>query len=278
MKKWICHVVGLAILISLLSSCSASKSLKKSHSIAGMSEREYLENVVACSGKRDALTGKMAMSIHLAGKQVTKVNGTLRIKKGKVIQLSITPLLGIEVARAEFTPEGVLIIDRLNKRYVEASFGEIKSFSNAGLDFLSLQALFLNELFLPGKAGLSTFDTSAFDMELEVDRVVLNVKKRKLFNYQFYTGFPDAFLKETCIGLVGTPYLLRWKYDDFRKLGLTYFPSDMLVTFEGGEKAVQATLNFSRMSMDADWETHTEVSKKYKRVELEDILKLLVKE
>lgn len=278
MKTWICHAFGLVILISILSSCSASKSLKKSHSIDGMSEMEYLENVMARSGKRDALTGKMTMSIHLGGKQVAKVNGTLRIKKGEVIQLSVAPLLGIEVARAEIAPGGVLIIDRLNKRYVEASFGELKSFSNADLDFLSLQALFLNELFLPGRVGLSTVNTSAFDMELEADRVVLNVKKKKRFSYQFYTSLTDASLKETCIGLIGTPYLLRWKYDDFRKLGQMRFPSDMLVTFEGGEKVVQATLNFSRLSMDADWKTHTEVSEKYKKVELGDILKLLVKE
>lgn len=270
-------ILWTVALVLMLASCSSTKSLKNAHSIEGMTETEYVENVIANAGGREALTAKMSLSVDLEGKGATKVNGTLRIKKGEVIQMSIAPLLGIEVARAEISPDGVLVIDRMNKRYVRVSFIELKALANADLDFHTLQALFLNELFLPGKGDLTARDVSSFRVEEESDGVALDVKKAKRFTYQFLTQAPEALLKESCIGLAGTPYLLRWKYDAFRALGQKQFPADMCVSFEGGKRPVKASFALSRLSVNSNWETHTKVSNKYEKVELEDILKLLLK-
>lgn len=90
------------------------------------------------------------------------------MKRDEVIQLSLTaPFIGIEVARAEISPDGILVMDRLNKRYVQVSFAELKGLAKADLDFHSLQALFLNEIFLPGKTTLSARDISAFTVHPE---------------------------------------------------------------------------------------------------------------
>ena len=264
-------------MVVLMASCSSTKSLKTAHSIEGMTESEFVENVIVNAGGWDALTAKMTLAVDLEGKGATKVNGSLRIKKGEVIQLSIAPFLGIEVARAEISPEGILVIDRMNKRYVEVSFAEVKALAHADLDFHTLQALFLNELFLPGKDDLTPRDVSAFRVEPEAQGVVLDVKKAKRFSYQFLTQAPEALLKESRIGLEGTPYLLSWKYDNFRSLEQKRFPSEMQLAFEGGKKPVKAAFSLSRLSTDSDWETRTEVSSRYEKVELWDILKQLIK-
>lgn len=266
-----------AFLLVLMASCSSTKTIKKSHSIEGVTETEYLETVIDNAGGWDVLTAKMTLAIDLEGKGATKVNGTLRIKKGEVVQMSIAPFLGIEVARAEISPDGVLVIDRVNKRYVQVSFAEVKALANADLDFHTLQALFLNELFLPGKGNLTSRDASAFRVEPVADGVELEVKRSKRFSYCFLTDAPDALLKESNIGLKGTSYLLKWAYGDFRSLEQRKFPADMKVSFEGGKKPVKASFALSRLSTNADWESRTEVSPKYERVELADILKLLIK-
>ena len=264
-------------MVAFIASCSATKSVKKSHFIEGMTETEFVENVIENAGGWKALTAKMSLSLDLEGKGVTKVSGTLRIKKGEVIQMSIAPLLGIEVARAEISPNGILVIDRMNKRYVEVSFAEVKALAKADLDFHTLQALFLNELFLPGKEDLTVRDASSFKVEPEAEGIWLNVKRAKRFGYHFLAEAPAALLKESYIGLNGTPYGLRWKYDDFRALERKQFPVDMKLAFEGGKKSVKAALALSRLSTNGDWESHTEVSKKYEKVELEEILKILLK-
>ena len=277
MTRRLYHILGIAVLVLLLASCSSTQSLKKSQSIEGMTDTEYVESVISHAGGWDALTAKMALSIDWEGKGTTKVNGTLRIKKGEVIQLSIAPLLGLEVARAEISPDGVLFIDRMNKRYVEVSFAEVKALANADLDFHTLQALFLNELFLPGKDDLTSRDASSFRVEVGQDGVTLDVKKAKRFTYRFLTQAPEALLKESCIGLMNTPYRLKWEYAGFRPLDAKLFPSEMQVSFLGAKKPVKASFALSRLSTNADWDAHTEVSKRYEKVELEEVIKILLK-
>ena len=276
MTRQIFQLLGVALMVAILASCSTTKSIKKFHSIEGMTETEFVENVIENAGGWNALTAKMSLSLDWEGKGETKVSGTLRIKKGEVVQLSIAPLLGIEVARAEISPDGILVIDRMNKRYVEVSFAEVKALIKADLDFHTLQALFLNELFLPGKGNLTARDASSFKVEPEAEGVWLNVKRAKRFGYHFLTEAPEALLKESYIGLNGTSYGLRWKYDDFRALERKQFPIDMKLVFEGGKKPVKAALALSRLSTNGDWEARTEVSKKYEKVELEEILKILL--
>ena len=277
MTKRYSYLLGLVLMVAFLASCSTSKSVKKSHSIEGMTETEFVESVIENAGGWNALTAKMSLSVDWEGKGATKVSGTLRIKKGQVIQMSIAPILGIEVARAEISPDGILVIDRMNKRYVEVSFTEVKALAKADLDFHTLQALFLNELFLPGKGDLSARDASSFKVEPESEGVWLNVKRAKRFGYHFLAEAPEALLKESYIGLNGTPYGLRWRYDDFRALERKQFPVNMKLAFEGGKKPVKASLSLSRLAANDDWEARTEVSKKYEKVELEEILKLLLK-
>ena len=85
MSKCFYHIIGVAVLVLAFSSCSSTKTLKKSHTIEGMTEREYVENVVTNAGGWDALTGKMTLALDLGEKGMTKVNGMLRIKRNKVI-------------------------------------------------------------------------------------------------------------------------------------------------------------------------------------------------
>ena len=95
MMKRIC-LWGWMVLVLLLSSCSSTKTVKKSVSIDGMDETEYVETVLTNAVSPSALTAKMALTLNLDGKGDTKVSGTLRIKKGEVIQMSIAPFLGID--------------------------------------------------------------------------------------------------------------------------------------------------------------------------------------
>ena len=139
------------------------------------------------------------------------------------------------------------------------------------------ETLFLNEIFLPGKTTLSARDISAFTVHPENEHAVLEVKNGKKFAYRFRTTADEGLLKESHIGLAGTSYGLRWKYDKFRPLEKKQFPSHMFVSFEGGKKPVTATFDFSRLSTGSDWETHTDVPKKYDKVELQDLLKQLIK-
>ena len=277
MKLRIERLLTIILLALFVVSCSTTKNAKKADFIEGLSEKEYWENVLSnCGGmEREALTAKMSLALDVSGK-TNKVNGTMRIKKGEVIQLSIAPLLGIEVARAEISPYGVLVIDRMNKRYVRVSFTELQELANAQLDFHTLQALFLNEIFLPGKKDLTSRDLSAFDIELVGRDVRLDVRKTKRFAYTFLMQGTEALLKESLVGLKDANYALSWKYENFRSLGQKQFPNTMKLSFVGLKKPMNAAFSLSRLSENSNWESYTKVSDKYKQVKLEDLIKRLL--
>lgn len=266
-----------ALLVLFVSSCSSTRNVKKGESIGNLSGTEYMEELINRSPAWEAITAKVAMAVDLNGKGPVRVNGSLRMKRGEVIQISIAPFLGIEVARAEISPDGVLVMDRMNKRYVQVSFDELKKLANADLDFHTLQALFLNELFLPGKKTLTSRDVSAFSVRPENELAVIEVKNARRFSYRFRAGAADGLLKESYIGLSGTQYGVNWRYDKFRPLENKRFPGYMLVSFEGGKKPVTAVFEFSRLSVNGDWKVHTEVPGKYEKVELLDLLKQLIR-
>lgn len=277
MRKHLYTYLYTALLILVVSACSSTRSLKKEAAIGGLPPYEYVEEVIRRTPGWDAVTGKVSLSLTLDNKAPIRLGGTLRIKRDEVIQLSVTYLLGIEVGRMEITPDGMQVIDRINKRYVQASFDELKRLSNADLDFHILQALFLNEIFLPGKGALEPADAQAFMPHAEAEGARIEVKKGKPFTYQFYTDYAAGQLKQSSIGLSGTEYVLNWQYNKFTPLAGKSFPGDMQVSFEGGKKPVQASFAFSRLSVDDDWEKHTRVSSRYERIALQDLLKLILK-
>lgn len=276
MGRWV-RYGWLIFVVTWLASCSSTRNLKKTVDVDGLDEAAYAEKVFSNSGEWKAVTAKMTASLNLNGKKTGKFSGSLRIKRGEVIQLSVTPFLGIEVGRAEISPDGLLVIDRMNKRYVEVSFNELKALTKVDVDFHILEALFLNEIFLPSKERLTVRDWSSFKLSVKQPDVWLDVKKTRPFGYRFRTEAPQGLLKGSHIELPGTQYALNWTYDDFEPLGNHVFPTSMSVSFEGGEKPSNAAFSLSRLSTNADWEAHTKVSGKYQKVKLEELLKMLVK-
>lgn len=89
--KRVCFYLFSALLIIFISSCSSTRSMKKGVSIGNLSESEYMEELISRSPGWDAITAKMSLAVDLNGKGPTKVNGTLRMKRDEVIQLSIAP-------------------------------------------------------------------------------------------------------------------------------------------------------------------------------------------
>ena len=276
MKRYISYL-WIFIAGLLIASCSSTKGLKKNQlTIGNLTADEYVKAVIDQVPDWKAVTAKMQLTLTRSAQDI-QVSGSLKMKRGEVIQLSIAPVLGIEVARAEITPDGVLVIDRLHKKYVRVPFSEIKDRLNADLDYHAFQSLFLNEIFVPGKSKLTAQDVNAFDTRLEAENAVLEVNSAKRFAYQFKTTINEGLLKQTHVGLVNSPYGLKWQYGNFKPLDKKQFPTTMFVAVEGANKSMTAQFNFTRLTTNEDWEANTQLSDRYEKMEIDDVLKILFK-
>lgn len=270
-------IVSVFVCILMLAvSCKSTKTVGSSQGLDKLSASNYLETVINNSPDFEAFTSRVKFNLNLSGKNVS-VNGILRMKQNEVIQLSLLmPVLRTELGRLEITKDYILIIDRINKRYVQVPYGDLKFFADTDVSFYTLQSLFWNKIFLPGKESVSVNDFSAFAMGRENDYTEIQVKKAKIFTYLFMTKSDAACLTESKIGLRSNDYRLDWKYSDFQTVENKNFPARMNISFKGGKKPMEAELILSRMSTNGDWESRTSIPDKYRQMDVNQLFKQLL--
>ncbi len=232
-------------------------------------QRLYQKNIV----------GDMSFSIQ-AGSLNHTLPGQLRMRKNEVIRLQVMiPLLQTEIGRIEFTPDYVLVIDRLHKEYIKSEYNQLAFLKDNGLDFYSLQALFWNELLVPGKQSVKEGDFELFtaDINAQGTDVPLTLTSDKLsfkWNVQ-RTSYKILSTLVTYLSSAHGTSNLSWTYADFKNVGVKTFPASQSFTFTTnvGGKTQNATvsLRLSSVRTDADWQALTTPSAKYKKVEASDV-------
>lgn len=268
----------IVLLVLILTSCSTSRNTLRNTTIGGLSGTEYMEKVIEWTPSRDNLTARARIELNVGSSSPMSVNANMRVRRGEIIRFSVAPILGIEVARIDITPDKIMAVDRMNKRYVELGFAEISSLLNTELDFNILQSLILNEIFIPGKDKLSVADASGFTLSPYADRARLQVKGTKRIGYSFFTSATDGRLEETVIALKDLPYSLHCRYADFTMLGNDVFPQSIEMMSEGTEKKYSLDMKLSRINTDSNWDSKTELSTKYRKMSVQELLKLFIKQ
>lgn len=268
----------IVLLVLILTSCSTSRNTLRNTTIGGLSGTEYMEKVIEWTPSRDNLTARARIELNVGSSSPMSVNANMRVRRGEIIRFSVAPILGIEVARIDITPDKIIAVDRMNKRYVELGFAEISSLLNTELDFNILQSLILNEIFIPGKDKLSVADASGFNLSPYADRARLQVKGTKRIGYSFFTSATDGRLEETVIALKDLPYSLHCRYADFTMLGNDVFPQSIEMMSEGTGKKYSLDMKLSRVNTDSNWDSKTELSSKYRKMSVQELLKLFIKQ
>lgn len=272
--KRILYLIFCAVLVV---SCSTSRKSLRNTMIGGLTGVEYMEKVLDISPSRKNITARTSIEILIDDKSPLSFSSNLRIRRGEVIRFSIAPMLGIEVARVDITPDGVLAVDRLHKRYVKAGFDELSSIANTELSFNIIQSLLMNELFLPGKTGVDRTDVEKFKLNQGENIIRLDVRNSKDFDYSFFTSPKDGSLEETVIKLRNTDFSIHCKYDDFTMLEDDFFPRKIKFSAGGFGKPYIMDMKLSRIGTDSGWDSNTVLSSKYKKVPLLEFLKSLIK-
>ena len=91
-------------------------------------------------------SAKADVSSNINGEE-QKFNANIRIKKDSIIWLSISPALGIEVARILITADSVKMMNRLNATYLCEDICRINDLINADFDFEMIQNLLMGNSF-----------------------------------------------------------------------------------------------------------------------------------
>lgn len=249
-----------------------------------MQRLAFVQKVADTKVYAENIVGGITFNLKAGSKDIT-MPGQLRMRKDQVIRLQITiPFLGTEVGRLEFTPTYVLVIDRLHKQYVKADYNQLDFLKNNGLNFYSLQALFWNQLFLPGQQKVSESNLKKYGVDLQAagGTVPVTLADGNL-TYQWNADKSNGRILRTDVTYKSTQHgtsTLVWNYSDFKTVGVKQFPGTQVFSFTttATKKQQQATVSISMdgVTTNDNWDTQTTVSDKYKQIAAQDILKQIM--
>lgn len=232
----------------------------------------YKKKVFANSQTEETLTARLGVNVKMRGKSLS-CNGSLRMKRDDVVQLSLTlPLIGTEVGRLECTPTEVLLIDRFNKQYIRGTYSDVSFLAQTGLDFYSFQSMLWDELFIPGERNVES-SLSRFRMSKSGQHTSLLLSDTPRLEYSFLTLTSQAVVDRVSIRSkqASEKGELVCSYSDFQTVSGKPFPSTMQLDIRDLGSDITLKLNLSRIGHDTKWETRTSVPAKYTRLQTKDI-------
>ena len=234
----------------------------------------FLEKVNDNTSKPQFVTSKLKFSIEYGPQQVS-LTGNLKMKRDDVIQLQLMAFGFVEAGRIEFTKDYVLIIDRINKQFLKAPYNYGDFLRNSGINFFTLQALFWNELFVPGRQSVDKEALEKFSTNMDAEDVVITLDEGKM-NYSWLANNKSGRIKMANIAyrdqLKGNTQL-NWDYKEFTRMGSIAFPSNMGISLTTPESEIKLGIRLNYLKNESDWATRTKVSDKYREVTVDQILR-----
>jgi hypothetical protein len=277
MKKTSLTKLAVLVLPLMLASCGSKKQVVQEVKpvVENTEQTNFLSKVKANGQTAKFITSKVKFSVEVGPQQIS-LTGNLKMKRDDVIRLQFMAFGFVEAARLEFTKDYVLIMDRINKQYLKASYISIDFLRNSGLNFYSLQALFWNELFQPNRTNLTAEDIKKFSANMNNDDAVINFEDEKI-DYSWLANQKDGIIKMANITYkdrFNGNTQLNWDYEDFQMLENynKMYPNTMNVTLTTPKKEVKLGLKLNYLKHESDWETRTKVSNKYREVTIDEIL------
>jgi len=189
-------------------------------------------------------------------KSKTELNGQIRLQNDSVIWISLSPALGIEVARLMITSDSIQFINRLNKTYFVGDYHFISTLFQTTIDFDILQSLLVgNDLHSYENA---TFRASIDAMEYRLQSTN-RLKKRKYLKKEDTPNIlvqsiwlnPDNF-KITRINLKEfgeENKKLQAEYSSFKPVNSQLFPTRLNIDLQSNKK-LTIQLDFSHVEVD----------------------------
>lgn len=235
---------------------------------------DYFERLHTTAFRYETLAARVHIGLNLPDKKFNS-RAQLKLIKDEALQLSIQPFLGIEVFRLELTLDSIVVIDRINKRYVAESLSALQGSLPIDFNFYNLQSLFTNQLFLPGEKEIKPNQYKEFTLKEVSSEATLKVSDRLKLNYVFHTDINQK-LTQTQLSDASERFQLRWNYTNFETVDSQLFPTIMQLNASKNDVSVgNITLKYSRMELNNPIQLKSSIPSRYKRISFVEIIKMI---
>lgn len=211
------------------------------------------------------------------GSSGKKLTAYYKIIKDSVMQASIRmPIIG-EVMRVNFTPDSVVVMDRVRGRYTVEQFTDSKFLQSTSLNYYNLQSLLTNKLFLPGEQSVKPKDYSKFKMSSVTDVLMLQTAGKSDLIYNFAIGAQEKIVS-VLVAKKDFDATMQFTYSDFINEKGRIYPTVLDASLSWSGHNMGMTISYSTLEIDkSDMRVDTSIPNKYNKVSFETLIEPYIK-
>lgn len=244
-----------------LISCSSTKKLAATHST--ISKQAKIKTFSPDIPQFDTWNiGKCKVSLTMNDRNIT-VPASLRIVKDSLISLSIQPLLGIEMYRAELTPDSISLIDRGNHMVFTTSYEFFTKKFGIPIHFSDIQAILTDNL-------LKNTTTPEVNAQPE-DSLTKWMTSRNELKIEYAISQANQ-LVQTQITKNDSQAIFQCIYAQFVKIGQQLAPTSCAMSVSSNNRHAEMTLTYQNVNVNTGIHSRPLNTSHYQRVSLDQIL------
>jgi len=157
--------IAFAVTFLFFLSCKTTSTVQKIQADStAIYTKVFIDSIYASALAFETLSAKAKVVVQ-QGEGTTEFTAYIRMRSDSAIWLSISPALGIEVARILITTDSVRIIDRLNNEYTSRGFDFFTSFTAIPVSFSEIQSMLLG---IPVFTQRNSFQLSSTDSSFQL--------------------------------------------------------------------------------------------------------------
>lgn len=188
----------------------------------------------------NTFSGKAKAKLDIDGSN-NDVTLNVRIQHDQKIWVSITAILGVEVARALITPDSILVINRLQGVYLKKPFGYIHQYAGRQVNYSTVESL------LVGNAMPELLNNSA-DINAVNANTVITGNLQDLM-YKLIIG-PDYKVSQTSLANQQAGQSLQVTNSAFIQADTRVMPSQIDIASAVANKKINISLHYNDAGFD----------------------------
>jgi outer membrane lipoprotein-sorting protein len=286
-------IMFLAVLLSVAFSACRTTYQAGSEKVKKVSDRKIIRNVIRNYLTYNTLSYRFNGEFSDSG-MTTSFNGTIRIKKDSIIWVSLSVVLGIELARIQITKDSVYFMNKIKDEYFIREVDYISNAFQVDVNYEILQSIITNQIFLYAEEDETINERRVEEVDDEPDPgvyrktfiadtdsnqyVLKTYRKRKLKKHikrnrpeiilQTYHVLPDIYkISNANINELAEKRELDISYSEFSPIDSVMVPYNLLINIKDKQKSVSLKLEYSKINLNTDISFPFTIPEKYKPIE-----------
>lgn len=249
------------LIIGLFSSCAAKRSVISSSDVKPLSEDRLFSMISGHTFTFNSLyVKKFDADVNIPGTSVS-LKGSMYLQRDSQIVISIAPILGIELFRAQLTPESVVLIDRTKKQILYTDYRYISNKLKYEVNYSIIQSLLINQISCNQSIDVCLKDyhhgisDGLYFIQNLSERQVNKFSKQRVSNpifNQYFFNSQNFTLSKYKISNLLVNEQMEINYSDFKSYSDKFFPSSIKILGSKGNESAKIDLNYLQLEFNSN--------------------------